>query len=154
MSNANGSIIPPQPGALGSAGFPTPVNANPIAGVQQATNNSIWLIHTADNGTRGNYVAFISRTTRDRNYWSSITPTDFELRLLKPVVGLLTDNTELCLFRYLLNYRILVSTHQTIQVMTIGWFHGRWMTILVGHSNGCTTHKSNIGTYDHTVSTN
>jgi hypothetical protein len=80
VSNGNGLIIPSQPGAFGSAGFPTPGNANPVAGVQQATNNSVWLIHTADNGTRGTYDAFISRTTRDRINWSNISPYDFELR--------------------------------------------------------------------------
>jgi len=80
VSNANGLIIPPQPGAFGSAGFPTPGNADPVAGVQQATNNSVWGIHTADNGLRGTYEAFLTRTLRYADASHATSPYDFEMR--------------------------------------------------------------------------
>ncbi|OGU35937.1 MAG: hypothetical protein A2315_12705 [Ignavibacteria bacterium RIFOXYB2_FULL_35_12] len=80
ISNASGIIIPPQPGAFGSAGFPTPGNADPIAGLQQAMNNSVWAIHTADNGFRGTYDAFLTRTSRDGASWEAISQNDYEIR--------------------------------------------------------------------------
>lgn len=80
VSNASGILNPPQAGSFHFAGFPTPDNLDPAAGFQQSTNNSRWGIHTADNGLRGDYNSFLSRTTRDGSNWPSIIPYDFELR--------------------------------------------------------------------------
>jgi hypothetical protein len=84
VANGAGPLATPEPGAFAFAEFPTPHNGpgegNPAAGVQQSTNNSRWGIHTADNGSRGLYSAFLSRTTRDGANWPSIIPYDFEWR--------------------------------------------------------------------------
>ncbi len=86
VANHAGPIVPSQPGAAGFAGFPTPEGGDPVAGVQQSTNQSRWLIHTADDGgtsgggTRGGYDAFLARTTRDGSEWPEIIPYDFEVR--------------------------------------------------------------------------
>ncbi|NWF89996.1 MAG: T9SS type A sorting domain-containing protein [Ignavibacteriaceae bacterium] len=84
VANGAGPLATPEPGAFAFAEFPTPHDGpgagNPAAGVQQSTNNSRWGIHTADNGSRGLYSAFLSRTTRDGANWPSIIPYDFEIR--------------------------------------------------------------------------
>lgn len=84
VANGAGPLATPEPGSFGFGGFPTPLDGpgegNPAAGVQQSTNNSRWGIHTADNGDRGTYEAFISRTTRDGASWPQIIPNDFEWR--------------------------------------------------------------------------
>lgn len=80
VANASGVLNPPAAGSFHFGGFPTPDDLDPVAGVQQSTNNSRWGIHTADNGSRGTYEAFLSRTTRDGANWSKIIPYDFEIR--------------------------------------------------------------------------
>jgi len=91
VANASGTLNPSVSGAASFYGFPTPLDADgnptdPIAGEQQSTNNSRWLIHTADNGgssgggTRYTYDAFLSRTARDGANWPQIIPHDYELR--------------------------------------------------------------------------
>lgn len=84
VQNAAGPLAIPEPGAFNFAGFPTPLDGpgegNPASGVQQSTNASRWGVHTADNGTRGDYASFISRTTRDGGSWPNIIPNDFEWR--------------------------------------------------------------------------
>lgn len=72
ISNSAGVLFSPEPGALGSAGFPTPNNADPSE--NQQISNSRWALHTYDNGkngsegTYGTYSYFNSRSC----YWNSI----------------------------------------------------------------------------------
>ncbi len=79
VANGNGPFDDPLPGALNFAGFPTPESSDPAVG-QQADGEGRWAIHTADNGSRGDYDSFISRTTRDGGNWPDIIPYDFEMR--------------------------------------------------------------------------
>ena len=89
VSNAAGSIIPPEYGAADptSQGFPrnssNSINQD-ITRQQVATGaGSGWGIHTNPTGTSPinvNYDYFISRVTRSGDNWSHIIPYDFELR--------------------------------------------------------------------------
>ncbi len=80
VRNASGPLANPQAGSFHFAGFPTPNDLDPVAGQQQSTNNSRWGIHTADNGTRDSYAAFLDRTSRAGASWANIIPSDYELR--------------------------------------------------------------------------
>jgi hypothetical protein len=80
VANGSGPLDPFAAGSFHFAGFPTPGDLDPVSGVQQSTNGSRWGIHTADNGTRGSYAAFLDRTTRTGSRWPLIIPNDFELR--------------------------------------------------------------------------
>jgi hypothetical protein len=80
VANGSGPLATPVAGSFAFAGFPTPGGLDPVAGEQQSTNNARWGIHTADNGSRGLYDAFLSRTTRDGASWKYIIPYDFEIR--------------------------------------------------------------------------
>ena len=85
VANAAGPLDPPVPGALASAGFPTPGNADP--GDDQQVGPAVWLFHTGDNGgtngggTRGSYEAFFLRTFRDNPAQiARLGPYDWEMR--------------------------------------------------------------------------
>ncbi len=80
VSNANGPINPPTSGAFSLVGFPTPDDQNPISGIQQATNNSRWGIHSSDVNRKGTYKVFLDEVTNNGNLWSEIIPYDFEIR--------------------------------------------------------------------------
>jgi hypothetical protein len=80
VANASGPLNPFAAGSFFFAGFPTPGDLDPVSGVQQSTNASRWGIHTADNGARGDYASFVSRTSRDGANWPFIIPYDFEIR--------------------------------------------------------------------------
>ncbi len=75
VANANGPLIPSEGAAADFAGFPSlqPTDAQQVGPAR-------WLIHTADNGNRGSYLAFIDRTTRYGTLWTEIIPYDFEIR--------------------------------------------------------------------------
>jgi hypothetical protein len=75
VANAAGPLVPSEGGAAGFAGFPS---ADPTS--RQQTTGQRWLFHTGDNGSRGLYDAFLSRTTRDGARWPEIIPYDFEMR--------------------------------------------------------------------------
>jgi len=75
VANASGPLVPSEGGAAEWKHFPSkePTDA-------QQVGDGTWLIHTADNGTRGEYEAFVSRTTRGGGNWPEIVPYDFEIR--------------------------------------------------------------------------
>jgi hypothetical protein len=75
VANAAGPLDPSEGGAADFAGFPS---LQPTA--RQQTTGQRWLFHTGDNGTRGDYASFLSRTTRDGGNWPEIIPYDFEMR--------------------------------------------------------------------------
>ncbi len=75
VANANGPLVPTEGGAADFASFPStrPTDAQQVGPAK-------WFIHTADNGNRGSYSAFIDRTTRNGTFWYEIVPFDFEIR--------------------------------------------------------------------------
>jgi hypothetical protein len=86
-ANASGPLDPPEAGALGGAGFPVGVldpATNPTT--RQQVGGARWSMHTADNGgtcgggTRGDFVAFFARATRDGANFGSIGVYDYEMR--------------------------------------------------------------------------
>lgn len=154
VSNTAGPISPIHPGAFAFAGFPTPGNGNPISGIQQSTNNSRWGIHTADNGTRDSYEAFISRTTRAGTLWLGIVPDDYEIRF-----------TSLGGWAYDAFGTGTLSFHVPFEIWNIGnntpdnpiddyrmvpWL---WDDDLSGTFNMGAPGTKTVGTYDHTAST-
>ncbi|UCD64187.1 MAG: T9SS type A sorting domain-containing protein [Candidatus Zixiibacteriota bacterium] len=84
VANAGGELDPPVPGALASAGFPTPNNEDP--GSDQQVGSGLWAFHTADNGGTcgggewGDYMDFIRRATRDGRNDEFIGNYDYEMR--------------------------------------------------------------------------
>jgi hypothetical protein len=88
VANANGPLDPPEYGAFAfnSSGFPHPTTADRPDGARQQATAGIpagaagWGIHTADNGTRASYSAFISRVTNNETRWPQIIPYDWEIR--------------------------------------------------------------------------
>jgi len=77
VQNAAGAIDPPGAAGLAFQGFPTPGAANPDAAHQASGQR--WALHTGDNGSRGSYAAFISRSMRGDNF-SRVVPFDWEMR--------------------------------------------------------------------------
>lgn len=75
VANASGPLDPSEGGAADFAGFPS---LQPTT--SQQTTGQRWLIHTGDNGTRGEFASFLTRTTRDGGNWPEIIPNDFEVR--------------------------------------------------------------------------
>ncbi len=82
VANANGPLDPPEYGALAwnASGFPHPTTADRPDGNRQTAGPGLWAIHTADNGSRASYAAFLSRVTRDGGNWGMIVPYDWEIR--------------------------------------------------------------------------
>jgi hypothetical protein len=76
VANALGPLDPPEGGSATFQGFPGP--GDPTA--RQQSNGQRWFIHTGDNGTRGSYASFLSRTVRDGLFWPLIIPHDYEVR--------------------------------------------------------------------------
>ncbi len=75
VANANGPLVPSEGGALDFDGFPSQRPTD-----RQQVGAGHWAIHTADNGSRGSYDAFLGRTTRNGGNWPEIIPFDFEMR--------------------------------------------------------------------------
>lgn len=75
VANGAGPLDPPEGAAADFQNFPS---LRPTA--NQQVGAGLWMIHTADNGSRGTYSAFLSRSTRDGDRWSSLIPHDFEMR--------------------------------------------------------------------------
>ncbi len=76
VRNAAGPLDPPEGGAANFQGFPCVEPTD-----NQQVGDAVWLIHTADNGSRAAYDPdFVDRTTRDGSLWSEIVPFDFEIR--------------------------------------------------------------------------
>jgi hypothetical protein len=78
VANAGGAPSSPQMGAADFQDFP--VQGGRDRGVQQVNSSAVWFIGTGDNGGRGSYGAFVSRTTRDNFAGRIIVPYDFEIR--------------------------------------------------------------------------
>ncbi len=84
VANAGGQLEPPVPGAMASAGFPTPGDVDP--GTDQQVGDGIWLFHTADNGgtscggTRPSFDDFIDRVTRSGGNSANRSYYDYEMR--------------------------------------------------------------------------
>jgi hypothetical protein len=87
VANAVGVLDPPEYAAFAfnNSGFPT-LDGNPPNGLndrptdRQQLGEGHWGIHTADNGTRASYQAFLDRISRGGARWSEIMPYDFEWR--------------------------------------------------------------------------
>ena len=75
VANGSGPLVPPEGGAADFQGFPSlqPTTA-------QQVGDGRWLMHTGDDGTRGSYTAFKSRTTRDGVNAPEIGIYDYEMR--------------------------------------------------------------------------
>ena len=86
VANGDGQIDPPVAGALGFAGFPTPLDGdgdhtNP--GNDQQVGGGHWAVHTWPNGSRASYTAFLPRTFGPAGGnvgIASLIPNDFEIR--------------------------------------------------------------------------
>ncbi|UCD64185.1 MAG: T9SS type A sorting domain-containing protein [Candidatus Zixiibacteriota bacterium] len=84
VANAGGELDPPVPGALATAGFPTPGNENP--GSNQQVGDGLWAFHTADDGgtcgggSRPDYDDFLLRTLRRPTIRQMIGDYDYEMR--------------------------------------------------------------------------
>ena len=85
VANGSGVVDPPLPGAMASAGFPTPGDANPSD--DQQVGSGKWLFHTGDDGgtngggTRASYDAFLTRIFRgDPVRIAQVGDNDFEMR--------------------------------------------------------------------------
>lgn len=74
VANAAGPIDPPEGAAADFQGFPS---LRPTDGQQVGAGH--WMFHTGDNGTRGSYSAFLSRSMRGDNF-SRVVPFDWEMR--------------------------------------------------------------------------
>ena len=78
------SFDPLRSAALASQDFPTPGDVD--AGDDLPPGSPHWAVHTADNGgssgggTRGDYISFLSRVTRDSSNFESIGLYDYEMR--------------------------------------------------------------------------
>ncbi len=81
ISNANGVFETPDYGAfnINGSGFPDP-NGLEAPSENQQVGGGNWGIHTADNGSRASYEAFVDRTARGGDNWPEIVPYDFEIR--------------------------------------------------------------------------
>lgn len=82
VANANGPIPEGSRGAVSSwQSFP---GAAPTASAQQANGQRPWIFHTADNGSRASYSAFVNRITNGGEIGNFvgriIIPYDFEMR--------------------------------------------------------------------------
>ncbi len=75
VANADGPLDPPEGGAADFQGFPS---LQPTT--RQQVGDGRWLIHTGDDGTRGSYDKFKSRTTRDGGNAAAIGISDYEWR--------------------------------------------------------------------------
>ncbi|HYE58773.1 MAG TPA: T9SS type A sorting domain-containing protein [Rhodothermales bacterium] len=87
VRNAAGPLEPPEYGAIdvNHRGFPrvrgTSAGEVPTAGRMQATNSSVWGLHTADtDASDGGFDYFVSRTTRDGTNAALIGSSDYEWR--------------------------------------------------------------------------
>jgi hypothetical protein len=83
VANGSGALDPPEYGAFAfnSSGFPHPsLPDNDRPGANSQVGDGEFGIHTADNGARSAYTAFVSRTARDGDNWPEIIPFDFEIR--------------------------------------------------------------------------
>ena len=74
VANAAGPIDPPEGAAADFQGFPT---LRPTDGQQVGAGH--WMFGTGDNGTRGSYEAFLSRSMRGSNF-ERLVPYDWEMR--------------------------------------------------------------------------
>jgi hypothetical protein len=84
VANGDGPVRPPLPGALASAGFPTPGDADP--GSDQQVGAGRWALHVGDDGgssgggTRGEYSAFIDRMVSWIGSIDNVAGNDWEMR--------------------------------------------------------------------------
>ncbi len=85
VANAAGPLNPPEYAAFAfnASGFPHPTTGDRPTDRQQV-GLGLWGIHTADNGIRASYEAFLARTTRNGLSWREIIPHDFEMRFTGP----------------------------------------------------------------------
>jgi len=81
VANANGPLDPIEAAGLVWQGFPVPTTADPDGYItdNQQVGAGHWAIHTGDNGTRGSYSAFLSRSPRNDDF-SRLIPFDWEMR--------------------------------------------------------------------------
>ncbi|MGH7493475.1 MAG: T9SS type A sorting domain-containing protein [bacterium] len=164
VANAAGPIDPPTNGSFSfnNSGFPTPdggpVIAPPNPGAndrplnQQSTNASTWGVHTADNGSRASFDAFLVRTSNNGGNWAHIIPYDWEIRFT--AAGGYA-------------YDAFGTSNKVIQVPFELWRTGiatpndasddvRWVPYMLdddlsGTYNLCATHP-NAGANDHSIS--
>lgn len=87
VANAAGPLDPPDIAAFAfnASGFPTldglpPDGVNDRPSSRQQVGGGHWGIHTADNGSRAAYDAFLNRSTNDGTRWGRIVPYDWEIR--------------------------------------------------------------------------
>lgn len=80
-ANAGGPLDPPEIGcfAFNSNGFPFFNGADRPADRQQV-GAGLWGIHTADNGSRAAFSAFLPRVSNANANWPRIIPQDWEIR--------------------------------------------------------------------------
>ncbi len=81
VANGAGAINPPEAGGIVWQSFPVPKEVDPDGYITsgQQVGNGKWAIHTGDNGTRGSYSDFLSRSMRGSNF-DRVVPFDFEMR--------------------------------------------------------------------------
>jgi len=82
-ANGGGKLDPPEMGCFGfnDSGFPFFNGADRPGARQQVTaGHGFWGIHTADNGTRNLFTAFLGRTSNNDANWPRIIPHDWEIR--------------------------------------------------------------------------
>ncbi len=90
VANAAGSISPPEPAALGSAGFPVPAGRLDPDGTRQQSTGGLrsdqgWAIHTF--GSYRDYTGWYSRALRDgANEWEALSAS-YEWRFTGSSVG-------------------------------------------------------------------